>query len=397
MLVELSDPIRACRERAVEARSKADETRDPALKVGYLEMEERWLLLARSYGFVESLEGFTAASAAQRSKLNGKGPASKPDGILETARASDILDLMPVAIYVCEPGGLILYYNETAAELWGRAPKLLDPSDRFCGSHRMYRLNGDPLPHPECPMAEVLRTGMRVRDKEIVVERPDGSRGIALVNIKPFKDASGKVLGAINCFRDITERKKDAEQIVMLAREAQHRSKNILATVQATVNLSQAETAHELKHAIEGRIQALANVHSLFLQSGWTGANLFEIARQELTPYLRDGEQRAQIEGPGTLLNTTQAQAVAVALHELATNSAKYGALSVAQGSIEVEWSHAASLLLRWVEAGGPPVKEPTREGFGTHVMKRLITQLGGQIDFNWRREGLICEITLPG
>jgi two-component sensor histidine kinase len=82
----------------------------------------------------------------------------------------------------------------------------------------------------------------------------------------------------------------------------------------------------------------------------------------------------------------------------LATNSAKYGALSVPQGSIKVEWSHVGDsrVLIRWNETGGPPVKKPARQGFGTHVMKRIIDQLGGQIHFDWRPEGLICEITLP-
>jgi two-component sensor histidine kinase len=397
MLEGLSEPVRACHERALEAKAKADETSDPVLKASYLAIERRWILLARSYGFAESLKNFTAANAAQRSKLEGRDRGSRPDRILETARASELLDLLPVAIYVCEPSGLILYYNERAAQLWGRAPGLMDPSDRFCGSYRMWCLDGDPLPHPKCPMADVLRTGTSVSDREIVVERPDGSRGVARINIRALKDARGKIVGAVNCFQDITEHKRNTEQIAVLAREAEHRSRNILAAVQATVHLSQSDTVDGLKRAIDGRIQALANVHALFVESRWTGANLCGIVRQEVLPYLRDGEPQARIEGPDVSLNTTVAQAVAVTLHELATNSAKYGALSTAQGNVEVQWSHVADgrILLRWVETGGPLVKKPTHEGFGTRIMKLLTQQISGQISFHWRPQGLVCEINV--
>ena len=119
-----------------------------------------------------------------------------------------VFDQLPVAVYVCEASGLIVYFNDQAAKLWGRSPNLNDCYDRFCGSYRMYSLDGEPIPHAECPMAEVLRTGMSVTDREIVIERADGSRGVALVNINPLKDATGKVIGAINCFQDITEQKR---------------------------------------------------------------------------------------------------------------------------------------------------------------------------------------------
>jgi two-component sensor histidine kinase len=398
MLERLSESVRACHERALEAKCKADETSDPALKASYLDMESRWLVLARSYCFTESLNDFTAANAAWRLEFEAKAVQQKPHRVLERAGDGHLFDLLPVAIYVCEPGGLILYYNETAAQLWGRAPKLMDAADRFCGSYRMWHLDGDPLPHPECPMADVLHTGLPVTDEEIIVERPDGSRGVALVNIRAFRDAGGKMLGAVNCFRDVTERKRHTEQIAVLAREAEHRSKNILATVQATVHLSKSDTAEGLKSAIEGRIQALANVHTLFLESRWAGAKLFGIVQQELSPYLQNGEPRARLEGPDVSLQTTVAQAIAVTFHELATNSAKYGALSTALGRVEVQWSHAADgrVTVRWVETGGPLVSAPSQEGFGTRMVKLLIEQINGQIDFHWRPQGLVCEISLP-
>jgi two-component sensor histidine kinase len=156
-------------------------------------------------------------------------------------------------------------------------------------------------------------------------------------------------------------------------------------------------TPDGLKTTIEGRLdlEALANVHSLFVQSRWAGAELGRLVEQELSPYSR----RARIDGPSTMLNPELAQAMAIALHELATNAAKYGSLSVAEGYVCVEWAVATDrrLVLRWTEVGGPPVTPPTRSGFGTNVMEAMIRDhLKGQVRLDWRAEGLACEITLP-
>ena len=98
-----------------------------------------------------------------------------------------LLDLLPVGVYVCDQAGLIIRYNRAAAELWGCSPRLGDPSVRYCGSYRLYGLNGNLVPHAKCPMADVLATGNGLRDQEIAIERPDGTRIIALVNIEPIK------------------------------------------------------------------------------------------------------------------------------------------------------------------------------------------------------------------
>ena len=108
-------------------------------------------------------------------------------------------------------------YNRRAAELWGRSPELGNPDERFCGSYRMFRPDGSLLPHDQCPMADVLRTGVSVRAQEVHIERPDGSRGIALVDIEVVKDSSGNIVGAVNCFQDITERKLGEEAALRLA------------------------------------------------------------------------------------------------------------------------------------------------------------------------------------
>jgi PAS domain S-box-containing protein len=118
-----------------------------------------------------------------------------------------VLDVMPTAMYLCAADGTILRYNRRAAELWGRSPRPGENDERYCGAHRLYHLDGRPLPHAETPMAEVLRTGQPAHGLEVVVERPDGGRRILLVHIDPLLDDEGSVLGVINCFQDITDRK----------------------------------------------------------------------------------------------------------------------------------------------------------------------------------------------
>ena len=309
-----------------------------------------------------------------------------------------LFEQLPFAVYVCDRDGLVLRYNRRAAELWGRSPKLGDPNERFCGSYRMFRPDGSLLPHHQCPMADVLRTGISVREQEVHIERPDGSRGIALVDIEAIKDSGGNVVGAVNCFQDITERKRSEAQIVNLAREAEHRTKNILATVLATVRLSQSDTSDDLKQLIEGRIDALAKVHTLFVESRWAGAELHRLATQELLAYSGEKEARVRIEGPAVMLEPSTAQTVAISLHELATNAAKYGSLSAAGGRVEILWSLTADrrLSLRWIESGGPTATPPTHRGFGTRIMENMIGQLKGEVRFDWRDQGLTCEIDLP-
>jgi two-component sensor histidine kinase len=235
-------------------------------------------------------------------------------------------------------------------------------------------------------------------NRKSTFERPDGLRGIALVDIEAIKDGHGNIVGAVNCFQDITERKRTEAQITNLAREAEHRTKNILSTVLATVRLSHSDTVDDLKQLIEGRINALAKVHALFVQSRWTGAELRSLVTQELSPYCGKTEARVRMDGPAVILEPYSAQAIAIALHELATNAAKYGSLSAAAGHVEISWSRMADgrLSLRWIELGGPTVTPPTHRGFGTRIMENIIAgQLKGEVRFDWRDQGLGCEIAL--
>lgn len=192
--------------------------------------------------------------------------------------------------------------------------------------------------------------------------------------------------------------RRSEEHAVLLAREAEHRTKNLLTTVLATVQLSNAGSADELKEVIGGRIQALADVNALFIQSRWVGADARTIIAQELAPYDAADSGRFDLAGEDVILAPETAQALAVTIHELATNAAKYGALSVDTGAVQVEWSYLSTRHLKvvWREIGGPATKPPTRRGFGTRVMQGMVTARGGTLDFSWPREGLKCEIALP-
>jgi two-component sensor histidine kinase len=262
----------------------------------------------------------------------------------------------------------------------------------------MYRPDGSPLPHHQCPMADVLRTGVSVRQQEVHIERPDGSRGVALVDIEAVKDSDGNIVGAVNCFQDITERKQAEEREQMLAREMDHRAKNLLALVQAAVQLTHADTVKDFKAAIEGRLQALSNAHSLLAQSRWAGVALHSLVMEELAPYRATETSRAEIGGPTLLLEPKSAQSLAMVLHELTTNAVKYGALSVPSGRLRVEWSNGgAEIVIRWSEADGPPVKPPSHQGFGTRLVGPLVENgLEGKLRYDWKPDGFACEIVIP-
>ena len=308
-----------------------------------------------------------------------------------------LFEQLPFAVYVCDRDGLVLRYNRRAAELWGRSPELGDPNERYCGSYRMYRADGSLLPHDQCPMADVLRTGVSVREQEVHIERPNGLRGIALVDIEAIKDGDGNIVGAVNCFQDITERRRAEEYEKILSREVDHRAKNLLALMQATVHLTQADTVKEFKAAIAGRLRALSNAHTLLAESRWAGAKLRSLVTEELAPYDLEGTGRADIIGPELVLQPHLAQTIAMVLHELATNAVKYGALSIPSGRLRVEWSRRETyLVIRWSESDGPPVKPPQRQGFGTRVVNQVIQELKGELRFEWNPDGVACEIVIP-
>jgi two-component sensor histidine kinase len=195
---------------------------------------------------------------------------------------------------------------------------------------------------------------------------------------------------------DITERKRAEERQNLLAREVDHRAKNALALAQSIVRLTRGENVKAYIRAVEGRINALARVHTVLSLSSWQGAEIGRLVDEELAPY-STGDQIA-FGGSEIQLQPATAQTLALALHELVTNSCKYGALSTVSGRISIKWEIEADVLrMVWEERDGPVVEKPASRGFGTRsVITSIESQLGGQAEFDWRSEGLICRLSVP-
>jgi two-component sensor histidine kinase len=196
-----------------------------------------------------------------------------------------------------------------------------------------------------------------------------------------------------------TELRQSEERSKLLAAEVDHRAKNMLALVQVLLRQTRASTTEAYALAAQGRVAALARAHTLLSQSRWAGAELSRLVEEETAPYRRSGVTRVSTAGPNLLLEPPVAQALAMVLHELATNAAKYGALSVPGGQVRVQWStdRTGQLLLRWIESNGPPVQPPTRTGLGSQVIERSVRdQLDGAVQLDWRADGLVCTISIP-
>ncbi|MGH6715419.1 MAG: sensor histidine kinase, partial [Bradyrhizobium sp.] len=307
------------------------------------------------------------------------------------ARLAAIVEASSDAIVSKDLDGIIMSWNGGAERIFGYL------AEEIVGKPITILMPPD-LQKEEEAIIGRIRRGQRVEHYETVRQRKDRSLIDVSLTISPIRDAQGKVIGASKIARDITERKRSEAQIVNLAREAEHRTKNILAAVQATVRRSHSDTSDGLKQLIEGRISALANVHAMFVESRWAGAEIHRLCAEELSAYSGEGDPRVRIDGPSVILEPTTAQTIAIFLHELATNAAKYGSLSAAGGQVEIAWSRAAdgTLSLRWIESGGPTVTPPTHHGFGTSIMENMIGYLRGEVRFDWCAKGLTCEIAFP-
>jgi two-component sensor histidine kinase/DNA-binding response OmpR family regulator len=197
---------------------------------------------------------------------------------------------------------------------------------------------------------------------------------------------------------DITERKEAEERQAILAREVDHRARNALAVVQSIVRLTHANSTENYKAAVEGRLGALARAHGLLSEFRWQGADLKRLIEDELAPYRTADADKIIAVGPDVILQPASAQTLALAIHELATNAAKYGALSSSAGQIRLRWDlNHSGLRLEWTESGGPRVAPPIARGYGTRVVTASVEgQLDGRAVFEWRSEGLRCTMSIP-
>jgi two-component sensor histidine kinase/DNA-binding response OmpR family regulator len=233
---------------------------------------------------------------------------------------------------------------------------------------------------------------------EFRVRRPNGEIRWCTSTAAASRDETGKVVRISGVTMDITERKEAEERQMLLAREVDHRAKNAMAIVQSIVRLTKATDIDAYVAIIEGRIKALSRAHALLSNARWQGADLARLVDEELAPFHESHGERLSISGPKVVLEPTTAQTFALALHELATNAAKYGALSVAAGSLALRWSQESDTLnIVWHETLGPPTRRPSATGFGTQIITGSIErQLGGTTTFEWLPTGLRCTFSVP-
>ncbi|MDQ1079646.1 PAS domain S-box protein [Pseudoroseomonas cervicalis] len=315
------------------------------------------------------------------------------------ARYRALFDAAPFAVFLFDPAThAILDVNERACRDYGYS------AEEF----RSLRIGDiDALEQADAIRARGRRhrIGPDVQEFEARHRLRDGALRDVMVRVQGVR-LSGRDL-SYAAHMDITARKHAEEQRLLLAREVDHRAKNVLALVQAALRLTPKEDAAAYTAAVEGRVMALARAHTLLAQGYWTGAELRDLLEGELAAFLapaegaEPGAPRVLLEGPPVTLPPALAQGVSMVLHELATNATKHGALSREGGTVRVAWSvseEPARLRLRWTERGGPPLSgAPRRAGFGSRMLEATIgRQLGGAVRRDWRPEGLECELELP-
>ncbi|AWN53776.1 PAS domain-containing protein [Methylobacterium sp. 17Sr1-1] len=281
-----------------------------------------------------------------------------------------------------------------SAEIFGAAPLSHEAWTRTVHPEDRTRI--------EAALADLLAGESEYRTEFRI--RPDGSsqRWVSAQAIVQ-RDAGGRARRVIGIHQEVTERKRAEEHLRLLVHELNHRVKNTLATVQSIAMQSlrglDGPQAAGAKTAFEARLIALARVHDVLTRESWEGAELAEVVKDALAPLDGPGApSRFAVGGPALRLPPRIALSIAMALHELATNAVKYGALSVPAGKVALSWSVADGCLsLRWQESGGPPVVPPTRTGFGSRLIERsLARELDGTVSLSFPREGVVCTIVAP-
>ena len=316
-------------------------------------------------------------------------------------RLASIVESSEDAIVGKDLNGIVQAWNGGATRLFGYRP------DEIIGKPITLLIPEDRLDE-ETEILARIRRGERVPSYETVRQRRDGSLVEVSLTVSPIRDQRGIVIGASKIARDITERRQAEQQQKLLLREMNHRIKNLFALALAIISVSarSASSAQQLAAAVRERLGALARAHDLTLssasQSGSAGDRPTTLARlleAILTPYIDPNRpERIMIEGPDIAVGGRAVTSVALLANELATNAAKYGALSVPEGRVDVTWTYEGEIVsVVWQERGGSPLSGPPATiGFGSHILEEtVVNQLGGQMAAQWETTGLRLSIFL--
>jgi PAS domain S-box-containing protein len=311
--------------------------------------------------------------------------SAPPDAHAVDDQLRELFDGSRDGVFVSDAQSRYVYVNPAGAALLG-----------YAGEDLIGRTVSEIIDVTEIPRVDAWRDASPSTPQrgEWRLKRRDGSW--VDVEISAHVLADGRWFGMV---RDITERRQSEERLTLLTREVDHRANNLLAVVQGAITLSNADTPAALKAVLLGRVSALARAHQLLAGGRWIGADLRRLIEEELHPYAGDGDERVTIAGEPYALSPAVAQGVAMAVHELATNAVKHGALSAPAGRVAVSWTQAtgaAPAVILWREFGGPPVRAPTRRGLGMSLLERALQNAtGGRTELTWAADGLICELWL--
>jgi two-component sensor histidine kinase len=311
-------------------------------------------------------------------------------------RFREMIAELPAAVFTVDSEGWLTHYNRAGLDLAGRVPRL--SIDRWCIGWRLYRADGTATPHEESPMAVAIKTGRSLQGAEMIIERPDGARALVTSYPTVMRDEEGCIVGGLNILFDITDRKRNEERITLLLNEVDHRSKNILSVVQAIAKQTAISTPDEFLIRFSERLQTLAASHDLLVRSRWQGVEICDLIRAQLAHFEELLGSRIKLDGPSFQLLAAPAQTLGMIVHELATNAAKYGALSNDSGQVEVCWDATGDVFtISWTERGGPNVVAPNRRGFGSIVVKTMAeSSLDGDVDFDFAPTGLRWRAVCP-
>ena len=374
-----------------------------AQRGGDLERNPAVARLTKALGNVTFLERpfhpTTLISVAQTA-MRGRRRQYEARERLEELRAAEerfrtLADNIPTLCWMARPDGEVVWYNSRWYDYTGSTFAQM----RGWGWERA--VDPDLLPEVNSRWRHCLETGEPF-EMTFPLKGADGVFRPFLTQVVPLRDEGGRIVRWFGTNANVTREHRDRERLTLMVNELNHRVKNTLATVQAiaTLSLRTEEPPENMRDSLTARILALSKAHDVLTDTQWSGADLREIAALAGVPFdSGEGDRRIRADGPQVQLPPKTAIAVALAFHELATNAAKYGALSTPSGWIELKWTLTGSggdadLRIVWREIGGPPVKRPRRTGFGTRLIQRgLAADLNGGVTIDYRPDGVVCVI----
>lgn len=285
-------------------------------------------------------------------------------------------------------GGAEQMFGYSAAEMVGTPIRHIIPPDR----------QGE-----EDEILAKISQGEKISNFDTIRVRRDGQNIDVSITISPIVDGGGNIIGASKIAHDISERKRAEERERLLMREINHRAKNLLTLVNAIARQTSAGDLETFRRRFGDRIRALAASQDVLVHDGWQDVAIEALVRSQLAHFGETMGDRIRVSGPDLKIKAASAQAVGLALHELATNAAKFGALSNETGTVAITWKIVGDeepeqrFSMMWMESGGPPVTKPTRKGFGSTVIDHVLrANVNGDIDIDFAPGGLVWRLTCP-